>query len=42
MRVISINLRKNDKIGSRVIRFATGEEFSHIGVQLGDDKIFRR
>lgn len=41
MRVISISLRKNDKIGSRIIRFATGEEFSHIGVQLGDDKIFQ-
>ena len=40
MRIIAVNLRKSQKIGSRLIRFATGEEFSHIGIQLGDDKIY--
>jgi hypothetical protein len=40
MRIITICVRNSDKIGSKTIRFATGEEFSHIGVQLGDDKIY--
>lgn len=35
MKTITIYLRRSKKIGSRVICLATGEPYSHIGVELG-------
>jgi hypothetical protein len=40
MKTIVIWQHSNSKIGSRLIRWATGEKYSHIGVQLNTDGIY--